>query len=154
MEQEFFLEQLPHSDNALYLYNNHFCLLWKSEGVSFNQAIKELKDTFKIVDNYLTEAIVHSHYKYEFIPKKIDSDLTNFIVYNIEAHNIERARTYVFCFYRLSKLAGRYDRDLTPKELEKCRKDTIALDGDNCVSQALDFCLKIKGEERKVKKNC
>ena len=24
-------------------------------------------------------------------------------------------------------------------------------DGDNCVSNALDFCLKLKGEERKVK---
>ena len=36
---------------ALYLYNNHFCLLWKSETVSFNQTVKELKDNFKIVDN-------------------------------------------------------------------------------------------------------
>ena len=25
---------------ALYLYNNHFCLLWKSQGVSFNQLFK------------------------------------------------------------------------------------------------------------------
>ena len=28
-------------NNALYLFNNHFCLIWKSEGVSFNQAIQE-----------------------------------------------------------------------------------------------------------------
>ena len=27
-----------------FLYNNHFCLIWKSEGVSFNQAIQELKN--------------------------------------------------------------------------------------------------------------
>ena len=27
-------------NNALYLYNNHFSLIWKSENVSFNQAIK------------------------------------------------------------------------------------------------------------------
>ena len=26
-------------DSALYLYNNHFCLIWKSQSVSFNQAI-------------------------------------------------------------------------------------------------------------------
>ena len=37
--------------SALYLYNNHFCLIWKSEGVSFIRAIKELKDNFKMVDN-------------------------------------------------------------------------------------------------------
>ena len=33
-------------NNALFLYNNQFCLLWISEGVSFNQAIRELKDNF------------------------------------------------------------------------------------------------------------
>ena len=42
-------------NKALHLYNNHFCLLWKPEGVSFIQAVKELKDNFKIVDNYITE---------------------------------------------------------------------------------------------------
>ena len=42
-------------NNALFLYNNHFCLIWKTQGVSFNQAIKELKDNFKIVDNFITQ---------------------------------------------------------------------------------------------------
>ena len=42
-------------NNALFLYNNHFCLFWKSESVSFNQAIQELKNNFKIVDNYITK---------------------------------------------------------------------------------------------------
>ena len=56
-----------------------------------------------------------------------------------------------FVFFRLSKLAGRYNRDLTLDEREKCKKETIAFDGDNCVSKALDFCLKLKGEERRVK---
>ena len=138
-------------NSALYLYNNHFCLIWKSQSVSFNQPIKELKDNFKMIDNYITEENVNSHFKYDFLPKKIESHLTNFIVYDLEAHNTDRARPYLFCFYRLSKLAGRYNRDLTLDELEKCRKDTIAFDGDNCVSKALDFCLKLKGEERKVK---
>ena len=65
--------------NALFLYKNHFCLLWKSEGVSSNQAIKELKDDFKIVDNFTTEENVNSHFKYEFIPKEIESHLTIFL---------------------------------------------------------------------------
>ena len=134
----------------MYLYNNQFCLIWKRENISFNQAIKELKDNFKLVDNYITEENVKSQFKYEFRPKKIESHLTNFITYDLETHNTDRARPYVFCFYRLGKLSGRYDRDLTPNELEKCGKDTIALYGDNCVSKALDFCLKLK-EERKIK---
>ena len=32
------------------------------------------------------------------------------------------------------------------------KKDTIAFDGDNCVEKALDFCLKLKGDEYKDKK--
>ena len=85
------------------------CLIWKSEGVSFIQAIEELKDNFKKVDNYITERNVNSHFKYEFIPKKIDSHWRNFITYDLETHNTDKARPYVFCFYRLSKTAGRYN---------------------------------------------
>ena len=52
-------------DNTLFLYNNHFCLIWKSENVNFNQAFKEMKDNFKKVDNFVTEENVNSHFKYE-----------------------------------------------------------------------------------------
>ena len=34
-------------DIVLYFYNNHFCLLWKTENDSFNQAIQELKNNFE-----------------------------------------------------------------------------------------------------------
>ena len=89
-------------DNALFLYNNHFCLIWKSDGVSFNQAIKELKDNFKIIDIFITEENVKSHFEYIYTPKK-QSHLTTFITYDLETHITARARPYVFCFYRLSK---------------------------------------------------
>ena len=92
-----------------------------------------------MVDNYITEENVNSNFLDEHIPKKIESPLTNFIGYDLETHNTNGARRYVFCFYRLSKVAGRYDRDLTPIEIDKCIKDTIALDGDNCVEKALGF---------------
>ena len=69
--------------------------MWKSQGVSFNQAVKELRDNFKIVDDYITEENITSHFKYQFIPKKIDSHLTNFITYDLETHNNDRARPYL-----------------------------------------------------------
>ena len=47
-----------------------FCLLWKSEKVSFNQAVKEMKDNFKIDNKFITEENVNSHFKNEFKPKK------------------------------------------------------------------------------------
>ena len=81
--------------------------MWKSEGVSFIKTVEELKDNFILVDNYTTEENASCHFKYEFIPNRIESDLTNFIVYHLETHNTDRARHYCTSFYRLSKLAGR-----------------------------------------------
>ena len=99
MKIEFFLEVLQ-IEIVLFLFNNHFCVIWKSEGASFKQAIKELVDNFKIVNNYITEENVNSHFKYEFIPTKTESLLTNFIVYDLETHNTDRARPYCISFYR------------------------------------------------------
>ena len=104
---------------ALFLFSNLFCSTWKSEGVSFNQAIEKFKVIFKIVGKYITEENVNSHFKYEFIPKKIESQLTNFFVYGLETRNTDRARPYVFCFHRINKISGRYDRDQTHKDLDK-----------------------------------
>ena len=147
-----FPRTVTNRDSDLYLDNIHSCLIWKSQNVSFNQAIRELKDNFKMVDNFITEENVNSHFKYEFIPKKIESHLTYFIVYDHETHNTDRARPYYMTFHRLCKLAGGYERDPTQEELQKSIEDTIAFAGDNCIGNALDFCLKLKGEERKVKK--
>ena len=145
-----FPRSVTNRDNALFLFNNHFCLVWKSEGVSFKQAVQELKDNFKMVDNFITEENVISHFKYEFTPKKIESHLTNFIVYDLETYSSDRARPYNMTFYRLSKIAGRYSRDPTPEELQKSIKDTIAFIGDDCINNALDCLIKFKGDERKV----
>ena len=101
---------------------------WKSENVNFNQALKELKVSFQIIDNYITEENVNSHFKYEFIPQKIESHLTNFIVYDLETHNTDRAKPYNMTFYRLSKIAGRYERDPTQEELRKSINDTLSFD--------------------------
>ena len=60
-------------NKALYLCNNRFCLIWKSQGFSFNKSIEKLEKTFKIFDNFLTEEEVNSHFKYDFLPKKIVS---------------------------------------------------------------------------------
>ena len=38
---------------ALYMYKDHFCLIWKSNGISFNKAIEELKLNFKVVENLI-----------------------------------------------------------------------------------------------------
>ena len=42
---------------------------------------------------------------------------------------------------------------MNASELDKCRKDTIVFDGNDCIEKALDFCLKLKGEERRTSLN-
>ena len=85
-----------------------------------------------------------------YTTKKIQSHLTNFIVYDLETHNTDRAQPYCISFHRLIKLAGRYNRDSTPFEYEKCKNDSIVFVADDCITKALDFCLKFKGESRKT----
>ena len=52
--------KIAERNKASFFHINHFCLIWKFENVSFNQAVKELKDSFKLVDNYITEENVNS----------------------------------------------------------------------------------------------
>ena len=58
-----FRRSVTDGNKALFLYKNHFCLIWKSEVVIFNQAIKELKDNLKIDDNHSTVENFISHFK-------------------------------------------------------------------------------------------
>ena len=94
-----FPRSVTHRNSALFFESDHFCLIWKSKVVSFNEGIKELKDTFKILDNYITEQNVNSHSKYEFIPKKIESHLTNFVAYILETHITDRTRPHIMTFH-------------------------------------------------------
>ena len=79
--------------------------------------------------------------------------MNNFFANDLETHNTYRARPFNMTFYRLSKLSGKYDLDLTPYEIDKCKEGTLVLDGNKCIGNAFDFLLKCRGEERKSKKN-
>ena len=69
-ETSVFPRSVTDKNNALFLYNNHFCLKWKSEKVSFNQANEELEQNFKKVDSYITEENVKSHFDFTYTPTK------------------------------------------------------------------------------------
>ena len=72
-------------------------------------------------------------------------------MYDPETHNTDRARPYIMTFCRLSKIAGRYERDPTQEEFKKSIEGTIVFAEDNCINNALDFCLKLKRAKQKVK---
>ena len=139
-------------DTALKIHNNHFCLIWKSESISFNQAIQdELKPNFKVVDNVISDKHVKGFIKYEYNPKKVKSPLTNIVVYDLETFNKTRAVPYCSCIYKLSKLSGKYNRDISEQEYQKCLNDCVFFKGTDCINEMLDHVLSFKGEPKKVK---
>ena len=101
----------------MFVHKNHFCLLWKSNGISFNQVIEnELKPNFKLVDNVKSNKQVKSFIKFEYNPKKVISPLTNIVVYDLETFNKVRAVPYCGCMYKLSKISGKYHEDISEQE--------------------------------------
>ena len=80
-------------NTALKKHNNHFCLIRKTNGISFDRAITELKDNFKVVDNVLSDKHIKSYIKYEYKPEKVQSQLTNMIVYDIETFSTIKMRS-------------------------------------------------------------
>ena len=134
---------------ALKKHNNHFCLIWKSYKVSFDREIKELKDNFKVVDNVISDKHVESYFKYEYKPKKVQSQLTNMIVYDIETFSTTKCVPYANCIYRLSKISGKYYRDISEKEYQKCLNDCIVFKGLDNINKMLDYVLQYKGEPKR-----
>ena len=137
-------------NKALKIHNNHFCLIWKPDGVSFDKAITESKDNFKVVDNVISDKHVKSYIKYEYKPKKVQSQLTNMIVYDIETFSTIKSVPYANCIYRLGKISGKYYRDISEKEYQKCLNDCIVFKGLDNINKMLDYVLQYKGEPKRI----
>ena len=125
----------------MYIYSSHFCLIWKSIGTSFNRAIEELKLNIKVLNNVISDEHVQSFVKHEYIPKKVQSSLTNMIIYDLETYNKDRAVPYCSCKYKLSKISGKYLRDITETESRKCLNDGVLFKGSDCINEMLDYVL-------------
>ena len=71
------------------------------------------------------------------------------VVYDLEISNTVKAVPSASCIYRLSKISGKYNRDLTQRENEKCRKDCFVFKGTDKNNEMLDYALQFKGEVEK-----
>ena len=145
--------KLTQINTSLFIYNNHFCLIWKSDRISFKQVIEnKLKPNFKVVDNVISDKHVESFIKYEYNPKKVNSPLTNIVVYDLETFNKNRAVPFCSCIYKLNKISGKYHRDISEQEYQKCLNDCVVFKGTDCINEMLDHVLSSKGEPKKNQK--
>ena len=69
----------------------------------------------------------------------------------MKTFNTDRAVPYANCKNRLSKNSGKYNRDITEGEYEKCRKDCIVFKGLDNINEMLDYLLQLKREPKKSK---
>ena len=90
---------------AVFLYKNSFCLIWKSNGISFKKAIEELKLNFKVFYNVNCDKHGKLFEKLEYKLKKVQPQLTKMIVYDKETFNTVKLAPYANCIYRLIKLS-------------------------------------------------
>ena len=79
--------------------------------VQFIKTKKELNLKFKVFDNVISDKHVKSFTKNEYKPKKVQSQLTNMVIYDIETFNSIKCIAYAKYIYRLSKNSGKYKRE-------------------------------------------
>ena len=73
------------------------------------------------------------------------------VVYDIETFNSDRAVSYANCIYRVSKLSGKNNRDISEKEYQKCSNDCIVFKGMDNNKKKLDYVLQFKREPKRIK---
>ena len=76
--------------------------------------------------------------------KKVQSQSTNMIVYDLETFNIDRAIPYSSCIYRLSKNLVENYRDITELELENCKKSLFCFQRNRQRQQNVRPCFTIQ----------
>ena len=131
----------------MFIYNNHFCLIWKSNGIRFNQVIEdELKLNFSVVDIVISDKHLKSFIKYDCKPKKFQSPMTNRVVYDSETFNKIHAVRYCSCIFKQSKISGKYNRETSEREYQKCLNERVASKGTDCNKELLHHVLSFKGE--------
>ena len=72
---------------------------------------------------------VNSFLQNEYKPEKVQSQLANMVVYDIDTFNTIKCVPLANCIYRISPLPGKYIREITQREHEKCKKDCIVFKG-------------------------
>ena len=72
-------------------------------------------------------------------------------MYDLETFNKIRAVPYCSCIYKLSIISGKYHRDISEQEYQKCLNDCVVFKGTECINEMLDYVLSFKGEPKKSK---
>ena len=88
------------------------------------------------------------------ILKKVEGQLNNVCVYDIETFNRDRADPYAIGYFPTFKLGvSKYTRGLTEEEIEKSLNDVKIFEGEDCITKMFKKLQDLKGEPKKIEKN-
>ena len=152
--KEVYFRSVTERNKALISCKKPFCLIWESNGVSFNEALEELKTKFTKANNYMSFDNVNSFFQNYHKPKKIDPQLIIFIVYNLETFHRDRVVQFCATLCRFRKIASKDNRGLTNEEYQKLKKGASVFDWTNRIRKLLGWLVTLKGEPREVKRDC
>ena len=112
-------------NKCLYLHNNDFCVVFKSEGLRLKQAAEEVKNNFyyqnKVVSNDNLKKVI----LYSFELEKLNNQL-NLLAFDFETFkDAENAVPYAGAFYSIFKLNMNSNRDSTNEEIENVRESLV-----------------------------
>ena len=73
------------------MYEKHFCVIWEREGVSLLKATEEVEKKFELQETYFNYDIVNAYENFLYYPIKIENQLNNLIIYDIETFSRDRS---------------------------------------------------------------
>ena len=62
-----------------------------------------------------------------------------------------QAVPYCSCIYKLSKISGKYQQDISEKNYHKCLNDCVVFKGTDCIFEMVGHVLSFKGDPKKIK---
>ena len=72
-------------------------------------------------------------------------------MYGLEIFEKIRVVPSCSCIYKLSKISGKFHRDMSEQEFQKCLNDCVIFKGTDCINEMLYQVLSFKGDVKKVK---
>ena len=72
-------------------------------------------------------------------------------MYDFETFDKIRVVPYCSCIYKLSKISGKFHRDISEQEYQKCLIDFVVFKEIDCINEMLDHVLSFKGDPEKIK---
>ena len=108
----------------LYILKIHYCVLRKKNRKdSLPNGVEEIGRTFKDINNKMNENSLSKRIRYRFPNHEAKDQLENVFVFDLEIYSDQGfAEAHAAGLDDVNRLRDRWDRDLTPTELETERE--------------------------------